>query len=114
MNAFLRQFPTMRQEKIATKNYFFGNSFRLFLLALVVVMGVMYVFQTSTVSTRGYEMSDLKAQVQKLERDNQSLQFQIANYRSMQSIEKRLKDSNLVVADNIQYINLNSSAMARR
>lgn len=70
--------------------------------------------KTSSVSTKGYEINDLKNKIQELEYENQRLDFEIANYRSMRSIQERLKDMNLVVATDVKYVNLTGSAMAMR
>lgn len=80
----------------------------------MVVFGVMYVAQTNAISTKGYTMKDIEGQIQALEQENQKLEFEIATHRSMQSIQSRLSNLDLVATDNVKYVTLTGSAVARR
>ncbi len=86
--------------------------FGLFGLALTLL--VMYVIQTSTLSTKGFDIAQLENHIRELEQENQRIDFQIAQQRSMQSIQTRLTTLGMIPAENPQYINLGSSIVARR
>jgi cell division protein FtsL len=105
---------TMREKKKAMKRLILSNTFRVILAVFVFSFGVLYVVNTSSISTKGYDMSDLEKQITSLERENQRLEFKIANYSSMQSIQERLKDMDLVTAENIEYAVIVGSEVARR
>lgn len=70
--------------------------------------------QTNAFSTKGYEINEIEGQIQALEQENQKLEFEIANHRSMQSIQSRLPSLDLVATDNVKYVTLTGSAVARR
>ena len=74
----------------------------------------MFVIQISSVSTKGFEISNIEKKVQKLERENRKLEVHIAEYRSMKSIQTRLDGMDMVVADNIHYFTPMDNAVARR
>jgi len=114
MSPFLREKKTLRDNKLAIQKWMLSTSFRFVLLSLLVVFGIMYVVQTSSASTKGFEMNDIKKQITSLERENQELQYKIANYRSMQSIKERLKGMDLVVATDVQYVKTVGTAVAMR
>ena len=105
---------TMRQKRLAIKRWFLSTTFRAGLMMMVMVFGVLYVMQTSSLSTKGYEISDLEQQIEVLEQDNQKLEFQIATHRSMDSIQTRLASMNLVSSDNVEYVTLLGTAVALR
>jgi cell division protein FtsL len=105
---------TMREKKQAVKRMLLSTSFRVFLTVLVSSFSVLYVAQTSSVSTKGYDINDLQREITQLQRENQKLDFQIAQYRSMQSIKDRLEQMDLVIADNIEYVTLVGNSVARR
>ncbi|OGH68616.1 MAG: hypothetical protein A3J66_01185 [Candidatus Magasanikbacteria bacterium RIFCSPHIGHO2_02_FULL_47_14] len=86
--------------------------FGLFGLALTLL--VLYVIQTSTLSTKGFDIAQLDSRIRELEQENQRIDFQIAQHRSMQSIQGRLTSLGMVSAENPQYINLGGSVVARR
>jgi len=104
----------MRQRKMAVRQWLLSTSFRAGLLVVIAFFGIMYVAQTSSASTKGYEIRDIEKQLQTLEQENQKLEFEIATHRSMQSIQSRLQNTNLVVADNMEYVTLVGTAVARR
>lgn len=93
---------------------FFNSSVSVGIFCIGIVFGVMYIVQTNSISTKGYEMSDLEDQITLLERENQRLEFQIASNKSMKSIQARLSGTELVVADSYQYGSLVGTAIAMR
>ena len=89
-------------------------SFRAGLLVVICAVGILYVLQTSSISTKGYKISELGKQVQNLKQENERLEFSIATNRSMQSIQERLKVLNLVVEGNPEFVVLAGTAVAMR
>jgi deoxyinosine 3'endonuclease (endonuclease V) len=59
-------------------------------------------------------MSDLQNKMSLLKRDTQAIDVQIAAYRSMDSIQKRLQSLNLVAAADVSYVSPVGTAVARR
>lgn len=108
------QLPTMREQKFAVQALLVSTSFRIFLIAFALIVGVLYVIQTTGVSTRGYEISDLERRLTELERETKKLDVQIAEHRSMQSIEHRLAKLNMVPADKMVYVTGGAAAVAKR
>jgi len=56
----------------------------------------------------------LQKKIAELEKENQKLDFKVAKSGSMQSIQDRLGQLNLVAADNVEYAILVGSSVARR
>ncbi|OGH71947.1 MAG: hypothetical protein A2921_02030 [Candidatus Magasanikbacteria bacterium RIFCSPLOWO2_01_FULL_43_20b] len=111
---YLCQQPTLRQKRELMKKWFLSASCRFIFGAFVVVFGVMYVAQTNAISTKGYTMNDIERRIQALKQQNQKLEFEIATHRSMRSIQSRLSNLNLVATDNVKYVTLTGSSVARR
>ena len=105
---------TMREKRLAIKKLFMNTTFRVGLSVLIGVFGIMYVAQTSSVSTKGYDINDLQRKITNLERENDRLGYQIAQNRSMQSIQARLAGMDLVAADDVEYTTLVGSTVALR
>ncbi len=87
---------------------------RVLLSAAAVVVGVLYLVETSSVATKGYDINDLQKQISNLKRENQRLELSVAEFRSMASIQERIKTLNLVTANDIVYVSGGGVAMARR
>lgn len=105
---------TIREKELAMKRLFLSTSFRLAVAISLLFFGILYVINISSMSTKGYDMTDLKKQITALERDNQKLEFNIAKNRSMQSIQDRLVGTDLVTAENIEYATVAGHTVARR
>jgi len=113
MNQFVN-YSSKREKKMQWRKKFFNSSVSVGIFCIGIVFGVMYIVQTNSISTKGYEMSDLEDQITLLEQDNQKLEFQIASNKSMKSIQTRLSGTELVAADSYQYGSLVGTAMAMR
>ena len=105
---------TLRQRKMAWREMFLSSTCKYAVMVFIVLFGVLYVLQTSSISAKGFAMSDLEQQIQTLENDNQKVEFEIATHRSMKSIEQRLQSMNLVTVDNAQYATLTGNSVAMR
>lgn len=105
---------TMRQKRLAVRQMFLSRSFRVCLVALIAVFGVMNLVQITKMSTKGYQINELENNIQSLNHEVEKLNVQIAQHRSMNSIQDRLANLNMVAAENIEYISLPGSSVARR
>jgi len=103
-----------RQRKIAMRKWFFSAACRGILACTIILFGVLYVIQTSAISTAGYDIRDLERQKVELQRENQRIEYDIAKYRSMESIQARLAGMNMVPANDVQYVAMVGTAVARR
>ena len=68
----------------------------------------------SRMSTTGYDISNLQKEAAARTKENQKLEFKVAKFGSMQSIQERLGKLNLVAAENVEYAILVGSSVARR
>ena len=105
---------TIGEKRANMKALLLSNTFRVFLFVFILVFGVLYVVNLSTMSTKGYDMTALQKQITGLERENQKLEIKIAKYSSMQSIQERLDGMEMVSADNVEYATIMGTAVARR
>ncbi|MBD3311493.1 MAG: hypothetical protein GF349_03285 [Candidatus Magasanikbacteria bacterium] len=114
MNRFAQKRQTLRQQKKASKNWFLGKTFRVSLIALVIVLGVLFLGKISSVSTKGFAISDLEEKKSELERETGKLEVEIAKYRSMKSIQERLAQIEMVESGEMEYVVSVGSEFARR
>ncbi len=99
---------------MAVKRLMLSGTFRIALSVLIVFLGVLNIVNLSSLSTKGYDISDLQKQITSLERENQKLEFNIARHGSMQSIQERLKNMDMIAADNVEYATIVGNTVARR
>lgn len=105
---------TQKDKRIAIQKWMVSTSFRVGLIIGVVVFGFLYIIQMSSVSTKGFLISDLQSQTQTLEQETRALDVEIAQYRSMSSIQERLRGMNLVAVGNMEYVTPVGTVVAMR
>ena len=114
MTKYTKKKQTMREKKLAMQRWLLGTSFRIGISVFVLFFGFVYVIQLSSVSTKGYDINDLQKQVNQLQRENRKMNVEISKYRSMQSIQERLSNTDLVAVDKVTYKNIIGTVVARR
>ena len=114
MNSYSKKKQTLREKKEAVRKLLVSTTFRSVLAALVVVFGFMYVWQTNTVSTKGYQVTDLETKINELENETRQLEVDIAKHKSMQSLQERMAQTNLVAVTDVDYITMVGATVAKR
>ena len=94
--------------------FFAGNTFRVILTIVTLVLLGLYVARLSTVSIKGYDISALQPQVKTLQEEDSQLQFEIAKNGSMQNIQDRLKSVQFVPAEKPDFASLIPPVVAVR
>ncbi len=87
---------------------------RVFMLALTLAFGILYVVQVNAASTQGFTMRDLDKANQTLRRDNDKLVAEIDRLRSLSSVSERETFLGLVKLQNVTYIQAGNSEVALR
>ena len=98
----------IRRNKRAKKSF----AFAYVLFFVIFVCGFSYVFVTNDIATKGYEIRSLTKQANELESTNESLQVEVSNLKSVNMLEAKSTDLQMVKAQKIDYVSLPmSSAM---
>ena len=87
---------------------------RVFMLALTLAFGILYVVQVNAASTKGFTMRDLERSNQSLRRDNDKLAAEINRLRSLSSVSERETFLGLVKLENVTYIKAGNGEVALR
>ncbi|PIR78030.1 MAG: hypothetical protein COU28_03865 [Candidatus Magasanikbacteria bacterium CG10_big_fil_rev_8_21_14_0_10_36_16] len=114
MNSYIEKKQTLREKKEALNKLLFSTSFRVSVGIFVLIFGVLYILKTTSVSTKGYMISDLEKQVATLEYENRKMDVEVAKLKSMQSLQDRIASTDLVVVANVDYLNILDGSVAVR
>ncbi len=87
---------------------------RVFMLALTLAFGVLYVVQVNAASTKGFTMRDLERGNQELRRENDKLAAEIDRLRSLASVSEREAFLGLVKLQNVSYVKAGNAEVALR
>lgn len=109
MQAYTSKIQLNRQKKEALRAWMFSTSFKATLIIGIITLGILYVLQMTALSTKGFAITDLQKQLTSLKHEDRNLTVQIAEYRSMTSLQERLARLDLVPVDNVTYIDTSVS-----
>ena len=83
-------------------------------MSLLFIMGVAYLLQTNSFSTRGYEIKDLQGQLTELKDQNEKLEMEARTLKAIETIEAETRTMNLVPAGNSQHLGPQDSVSYQR
>lgn len=81
----------------------FKPVFRMGLFLALVFLGLMYVLQVNSLSTKGYELKKLERRLVELREQNKRLELEIGAAKAIQNIEAEVKPLNLVPGEKILF-----------
>jgi cell division protein FtsL len=82
------------------------------LLFSIFVCSLLYVFATTNIVAQGYKIRNLSKQVNESESTNKGLQVEVSNLKSINMLEAKSIDLQMVKAQKIEYVSLpGTSAM---
>ena len=80
----------------------------IFLIFITFVLGGLYLFQVNNVAVQGIDMKDAEIQIRDLKSEKKKMEIKEVELKSMYQIEKSTKDLDLVNADTVSYMELDS------
>ena len=110
INPVARQ--TIRQQKEAFRKIMLSQTFRIIVVLSLLLLLILDVFQTSVVSASGSDITSLQRDVRELKYENEKLEYKIAQYRSMSSIQERVDKLSFESVSEVDYFMLPGSAVA--
>jgi cell division protein FtsL len=78
--------------------------FNFLLIAFIVVLGFVYLFQINSLGTRGYEIRQLEQKIKIMQTENKALQIQSSSLSSITYIQKKAESFNMIPATNATYM----------
>jgi cell division protein FtsB len=90
------------------------RALRVFMMALTLAFGVLYVVQVNAASTKGFTVRDLEQTNQDMRQENEKLAAEIDRLRSLASVSERETFLGLIKVNDISYIKAGNGAVALR
>lgn len=93
-----------------TKEYrkFFGCVIAVF----VCIIGLLCLFQTNSVATKGYEVGEYEKELASLKKENKKLLIELADIKSVSNLEGETNKFSAVGSKDIVYVVSGSNAVA--
>lgn len=81
-----------------------SSRLRLVLVAASICFGLVYLWLVNSAATAGFYLSDLSKQAVALEKDYHKLELEKTALQSLEHIEERSKELNLVASTGVAYV----------
>jgi hypothetical protein len=78
------------------------------LIMIIIFSGIFYLYQVNDLTNKGYEMENIITHIERLSAENEKNKIREVELRSMYNIEKVTENLNLVKAEDISYLELDS------
>ena len=88
--------------------------FRLCMMAILLIMGLLYVVQMSFSATKGYEIRELEQKIAILEKEHRDLELEAMELQSLERIVEQLPEYQLVKAQPDDFVNTATATVASR
>ncbi len=86
----------------------------LVVLGAVVLLAVFFIVQVNHATTKGYRMRDLETEISRLKLENQKLEIEATEARSMASISEKVQMLGLVKSNAPVYLSGTNAVTFRR
>ncbi len=74
------------------------------ILASILILGLMYLFQINALGTKGYQISNLEKKIKQLEFEQKNLEVQSSELKSITRIQQEAVNRAFVPAAGVSYI----------
>jgi len=88
--------------------------FNLGLLGAIIILGCSYLISISDLTVKGFALQELKAQVSYLSSENLSQKEEVDNLQSYYALNSQASQLNMVAVDDIEYLNVTDSVVAKK
>lgn len=76
------------------------------LIFCIIISVFFYVFQTNSIAAKGYKIRSFKKQIRELGDKNKALQVNTSNLKSINILQSKTEDLDMVRAESIEYVTL--------
>jgi hypothetical protein len=82
-------------------------------LGLIAFSGIFYLYQVNSMATKGIEIKKAEQEIKELKQQGEELKIKEAEQRSMDNIEKEVKNLDLVSTAEISYLEVHGPVAMR-
>lgn len=81
------------------------------LIFFIISICFLYILQVNSLAAKSYKIRSFKKEINGLGEKNKALQVDISNLKSINVLQSKTQDFNMVKAQNIEYVTLSSDSV---
>ena len=105
---------TNSPKSVFKKNIFNLKNVNKVLLLAIIVIGVYYIAGTNDLTIKGFALSDLKSQKNKLVEANNKLELNALTLSAYSNIKEKVSSLNMVAAGEVSYLTAGAEVVAKK
>jgi hypothetical protein len=82
------------------------HAFAIILILGILAIGFLYVFQSNTITAKGYVIEGLQKELKDIETANKLLQIEVSNLESVSNLEAKTGSMEMIKAQHVDYVSL--------
>lgn len=86
----------------------------LFLGITIVLLGGYYLININDLTVKGFALRELKSEATLLASENSDYEAKVMNFQSYGNLSEKVKKLNMVAVDEVEYLTINQSVLARK
>ncbi|MBD3282092.1 MAG: hypothetical protein GF387_00550 [Candidatus Portnoybacteria bacterium] len=115
VNALIHNSISCSQNKTkARKEERVRSTISVILVTLIVLGLFFYILEVNAIAGSGYKMRELNKEIKELEAENKIMQVNISNLRSINNLEEKAQDFEMVEAETVEYVTLHYRTVAEK
>jgi len=99
---------------VIEKNIFSLKNVNKMLLLFIIILGVYYIAGTNDLTIKGFTLSDLKGQKNKLTAANNKLELNALTSSSFSNIKEKVGNLKMVAVGEVSYLTAGAEAVAKK
>ena len=80
------------------------KSINIFLGVCILVVSIIYLIQTNSLATKGYEIKELEKEIIELKQATKNLEAQALEMQSVKKVSEKVNSLNMVLGEEVEYL----------
>ncbi len=110
----MKSFNCCFKKKKKNLSFFTLKKINIGLFLFLFVVSFAYILLVNNITVKGFELRDLRAQINDLNEENRSLETNLMSMKAYGNIYSQVEDLNMVAIADFDYINLSDFSVAKK
>jgi len=103
--------PEAKQKQMRRLNL---KTCNIILFILIIALGVSYVVCVNDLTVKGFALKEMKSQADYLASENQEIEAKVMATQSYNSLINKVKDLNMVAVEEVDYLTVTNTIVAKK
>ncbi len=83
------------------------------LICAIILFSILYIIQINSITAGGYTIQKYKSEISRLQSEYKNLELNLSGVQSLNFLEQRAENLNMIKTEKVEYVSLISEVAAR-